>query len=212
MQARFIAARVAEGRTIAEVAEMIGITKSKAADLYRDQAVVRQAQDLGLETSEIEKAFSVLTVAMGNTKLRDHIGAPLGSRMGINHQPIPHERVDELRELVTWVFGDEDHEPVITDSRQMSQLGNVVANDVGLGALRGGHTLEEAKDRVSQAGMDPRERLQKRLNAAKNALLHASDDISDHASDPHVQALVADIEALVESLRNVVNELGSVQA
>jgi hypothetical protein len=212
MQARFIAARVAEGRTIAEVAEMIGITKSKASDLYRDQAVVGQAQELGLETSEIEKAFSVLTVAMGNTKLRDHIGAPLGSRMDINQKPIPPERADQLRELVTWVFGDEDHEPVITDSRQMSQLGNVVSSEVGLGALRGGHSLEEAKDRVSQAGMDPRERVQKRLGAAKNALLHASDDISDHASDPQVQALVADIEALVESLRNVIDELGSVKA
>lgn len=212
MQARFIAARVADGRSIAEVAEMIGITKSKASDLYRDQAVVRQAQDLGLETSEIEKAFSVLTVAMGNTKLRDHIGAPLGSRMDITRAPIPEEKTEELQELITWVFGDEEHEAVITDSRQMSQLGNVVASEVGLAALRAGHSLEEAKERVSQAGMDPRERVQKRLAAAKSALLHASDDIADHATDPHVQELVADIEAIVESIRNVVDELGSVEA
>lgn len=210
MQARFIAARVAEGRSIAEVAEMIGITKSKACDLYRDQAVVQQAQQLGLETSEIEKAFSVLTVAMGNTKLRDHIGAPLGSRMDMNRAPIPEEKSGELHELITWVFGDEDREPVITDSRQMSQLGNVVASDVGLSALRAGHSLDEAKERVSQAGMDPRERVQRRLAAAKSALLAASDDISDHAGDAHVQELIADIEAVVESLRNVVDELGSV--
>ncbi|HWU32757.1 MAG TPA: hypothetical protein VN108_07785, partial [Marmoricola sp.] len=46
MQARYIAARVAEGRTLAEVAELIGIPKSKAAELYRDQAVLEQAAGL----------------------------------------------------------------------------------------------------------------------------------------------------------------------
>jgi hypothetical protein len=207
MQAKFIAARVTEGRSIAEVAELIGITKSKAADLYRDQAVVVQAQRLGLETSEIEKAFSLLTVAMGNTKLRDHVGVPLGSRLEPNQDPVPEPKIAELRELVAWIFGDEENEPKITDSRQTSQLGNIVSNEVGLAALRSGSSLEESKQRVNAAGMDPRERLLNRLNASKNSLLAASDDLTAYASDPQVQAVVADIEAVVESLRSVIIEV-----
>jgi len=207
MQARFIAARVAEGRSIGEVADLIGITKSKAADLYRDQAVVAQAQRLGLQTSEVEKAFSLLTVAMGNTKLRDHVGVPLGSRLNADEEPVPEDKVDELQEVLSWIFGDEDNEPKITDSRQMSQLGNVVASDVGLQALRSGASLEEAKQRISAAGMDPRERLLNRLNAGKNSLMAASDDLTSYASDPQVQSLLADVEAIVESLRSAVNEV-----
>lgn len=207
MQARFIAARVAEGKTIAEVAELIGITKSKAADLFRDQAVVAQAQRIGLETSEIEKAFSVLTVAMGNTKLRDHVGAPLGSRLDPAEDPVPASKVGELGELISWIFGDEDSEPKINDSRQTSQLGNVVASEVGLAALRAGASLEEAKQRVTAAGMDPRDRLIHRLTSSKSSLSAASDDLTTYASDSQVQALLADVEALVESLRSIIVEV-----
>ena len=77
-QASYIAARIDEGRTYDQVAEMIGIPKGKVAEQYRDYAIVERAQELGLETGEIEKAFSLLTVAMSSVKLRDHVGAPLG--------------------------------------------------------------------------------------------------------------------------------------
>ncbi|HEV2891460.1 MAG TPA: hypothetical protein VGX28_13900 [Frankiaceae bacterium] len=209
MQARFIAARVHEGLSIQQVADLIGITKSKAADLYRDQAVVAQAQRLGLDTGEVEKAFSLLTVAMGNTKLRDHVGAPLGSRLEVGADPVPESRTDELEELLGWIFGDAEDEPKITDSRQMSQLGSVVASDVGLAALRDGFSLDEAKQRVAAAGLDPRERLLQRLTAGKNALLYAADDIAAYADDPQVLATLFDVESALESLRNVVAEVGT---
>lgn len=207
MQARFIAARVSEGKTFVEVAELLGVTKSKVADLYRDQAVVQQAQRLGLETSEIEKAFSVLTVAMSNTKLRDHIGAPLASRLVPGEDPIPEERADNLRELVGWVFGDETQEPVISDSRQISKLGNIVAHDVGVAELRRGASLEAAKQKVETAGVDPRDRLISRLRTGRNALQAASEDMTEHAADGDVQALLFDVEAVVESLRSMSDEL-----
>jgi hypothetical protein len=206
MQARFIAARVAEGRTIKEVAELIGITKSKAADLYRDQAIVAQAEAAGLNTGEVEKAFSVLTVAMGNTKLRDHVGAPLGSRLEPGTNPVPAGKIPELKEVISWVFGDEDAEPVITDSRQMSALGNVVASEVGLSALRAGKSLEEAKQQVHSAGMDARERLIKRMTAATNALGAAGDDLAEYATDTQVVGLLSDLESLVDSMRNVIDQ------
>jgi len=206
MQARFIAARVAEGRTIKEVADLIGITKSKAADLYRDQAVVAQAEAAGLNTGEVEKAFSVLTVAMGNTKLRDHIGAPLGSRLSPGENPVPDGKIPELKELISWVFGDEDAEAVITDSRQMSALGNVVASEVGLAALRAGKSLDDAKQQAQSAGMDPRERLIKRITAATNALGAAADDLAEYAADGQVVSLLSDLESLVESMRSVIDE------
>lgn len=209
MQARYIAARVAEGRTLQEVADLIGIPKSKAADLYRDQAVLTQAEGLGLATSQAEAAFSLLTVALSSTKIREHVGAPLGSRLDPNLPPIPTEKTAELTEVLRWVFGDEDHEPVISDSRQMSQLGSVVSNDVGLLALRNGETLEQARQKVSAAGLDPLEALKRRLATAKNALAAASSDLSEFATEPEVLNLVSDIESAVEGIRSTLDELGS---
>ncbi|MSQ28898.1 MAG: hypothetical protein EXR68_00180 [Dehalococcoidia bacterium] len=211
-QATYIAARVAEGRTFAEVAELLGVTKSKVADLYRDQAIVKQSQNLGLTTGEIEKAFSLLTVTMSNTKLRDHIGAPLGSRLEPGTDPIPAEKTENLAELITWIFGSEEAEPKITDSRQISQLGNVVASDVGLKALRAGDSLEQAKTKLHAAGLSPLERLLNRLTTAKSALLYAADDLSDHAHDATVRDLVDDIEAALGALSNTIEEIEQTRA
>lgn len=209
MQARYIAARVAEGRTLQEVADLIGIPKSKAADLYRDQAVLTQAEALGLATTQAEQAFSLLTVALSSTKIREHVGAPLGSRLDPDQPPIPAEKTTQLTEMLQWVFGDEDHEAVISDSRQMSQLGSVVSNPVGLEALRRGETLEQAKQKVSAAGLDPLDALKRRLSTAKNALASASSDLSEFATEPEVLSLVSDIESAIEGIRSTLDELGA---
>lgn len=207
MQARYIAARVAEGRSIQEVADLIGIPKSKVADLYRDQAVLTQAEKLGLETAQVENAFSVLTVALSSTKLREYVGAPLGSRLVVGEDPIPEEKTGELTEVLSWIFGSEDREPVISDSRQMSQLGNVISSEVGISALRAGETLEEAKQKVSAAGLDPLDALRRKLTAAKNALAAAGSDVSEYAADVEVLSLISDIESAVEGIRSTIDEL-----
>lgn len=203
MQAKWIAARVAEGKSIQEVADLIGITKSKAADLYRDQAVLSQAQSMGLDTSQAEEAFSLLTVALSTTKIRNHIGAPLGSQLKFDQPPIPVDKKSELGEVIQWIFGDEDNEPKITDSRKIPMLGNVISNEVGLEALRSGKTLEEAKQKVSDSGLDAFTSLKNRLNTALNALTSASNDVAEFASNPDIQQLVDDIASVLESIRSI---------
>jgi hypothetical protein len=207
MQARWVAARISEGRTMQEAADLMGITKSKAADLYRDQAVLAQAAELGLDTSQVESAFSLLTVALGSTKIRDHIGAPLGSRLDTGTPPIADGKVDELREVVQWIFGDNSHEALISDSRQISGLGNVIANDNGLTALRQGKTLEEAKQAVAAAGLDPHERIVKILTTARSALQAAANEVAEFALDGEVNRLVEDIESLTDSIRSSMDEV-----
>lgn len=202
-QALYIAARVAEGRSYEEVADLLGIKKSKVADMFRDQAVLKQMQAAGLATGQVESAFSLLTVAMSSTKIRDFVGAPLGSQLKPGSDPIPVDKTDALEETVEWIFGSDDKEPAIRDSREISRLGNVIASDVGLAALRSGESLEAAWEKVKAAGMDPLERLMNRLTAARSALLAASDDLGDFAEDPSVVALVDDLEVVMEGLRNL---------
>jgi hypothetical protein len=206
-QARYVAARISEGFNYAQVSEMIGVSKSKVADLYRDQAIVAQAKAFGLNTGEVEKAFSLLTVAMGSVKLRNHIGAPLGSQLDPKTDPVPEEKSSELSEIITWIFGSDSEEPKITDSRQISQLGNVVGSEVGLKALREGHSLEQAKQKIQASGLAPRDRLISRLNTAKNALISSTDDMSDFVSDTQVRSIIDDIGSALESLQSTILEI-----
>jgi hypothetical protein len=200
-QARYVAKLVDEDQmSFSDVAKMIGIERGRAGNLYREQAIARQAATLGIETGPLESAFSLLTVAMSNTKLRDHVSAPLGSRLTPGQAPIPAECEDELRELLGWVFGSDVAEPAIKDSRDISKLGGVVGSPVGLAALRKGESLQQAIQRIEEAGLDTKDRLMKRLRAGRNALQAAESDIAEHAEDAEVRDLLDEVRDAIDAL------------
>lgn len=207
-QARYIARLVDDNdMSFKDVADMIGIDKGKVASLYRDQAIAAQARDLGIETGPLEETFSLLDVAMSQPKLRNHVGAPMGSKIEPGAPPIPDDKAAELRELITWIYGDGETEPVIGESREIAKLGNVVASDVGLAALRTGDSLELAIQKVKDAETNPRQRLLQRLKAGRNSLVNALDDLADFAEDADVLEAIDEAREAADALQAaVVNE------
>ncbi len=206
-QARYVARLVDEDAlTFAEVADMIGIDRTKVGNLYRDQAIAKQARALGIETGPLEETFSLLDVAMSTPKLRDHIGAPLGSKTEPGVAPVPDGKTAELRELITWVYGDGVTEPVIGESREISKLGNVVASPVGLGALRAGRSLDAAIQEAKDADANPRQRLLNRLRTGRNSLVAALDDLSDFSDDEDVAEAVDEARAAADALLAAVED------
>jgi hypothetical protein len=206
-QARYIARLVDEEKmTFTEVSQMIGVDKTKVGNLYRDQAIAVQARNLGIETGSLEAAFSLLTVAMSTPKLRDHIGAPLGSQCAPGAVPIPADKTDSLRELLTWIYGNGGCEPVIGDSREISRLGNVVANPIGLASLRAGDTLDAAMQKAKDAEENPRQRLVLRLRTGANSLSGAMQYITDFSEDPEIVELVNRARAAADALLSAIDD------
>lgn len=200
-QAMYVASLVdGAGLTFDQVHQEIGIDKRDVANLYREQAIAKQAQRLGIPTGNLEASFSLLQVAMGSTKLRDFVGAPLGSRLEPGTDPIPTENAAELEELLGYVFGNGAQEPVISDSRQIPLLGNVIAEPTGLAALRAGETLQAAKQKIDDSEVDPKERLSRRLTTAKNALSAASADMPQFFSDADILELLDEVSAALREL------------
>lgn len=200
-QARYIARLVDENKmTFAGVADMIGVDRTKVGNLYRDQAIATQARELGIDTGPLEEAFSLMTVAMSTPRLRDHIGATLGSQTAAGEPPIPEDRAPELRELITWLYGNGETAPVIAESRDISKLGNVVASKVGLSALRSGDSLAMAVQRTHEAGVNPRQRLLLKLKAGKSSLTSAMQELPEFLEDEEVSAAVDEARAAADAL------------
>jgi hypothetical protein len=189
-----------------EIATMIGMKKNDVTDLYREQAIAEQAKSMGIETGNLESAFSLLTVAMKNQKLRSFVGAPLSSQMLPGIAPIPKDKKLELKELLEYIFGSEENEPVISDSRKITTLANVVANVSGLAALREGKSLDEAQQKIAATGMSPQQRLLNRLTASKNSLELASEDIAGNGNNPEVLTLLDEIVSAVDTLKSSLEE------
>ena len=200
-QARYIAKLVEDdGISISEVSKLIGIEKTRAGNLYRDQAIAKQATAFGIDTGPVESSFSLLTVALNNVKLREHIGATLGSRLEPGQAAIPEEKKSQLRELLTWVYGDGETPPKITDSREMTKLGKVVGSEVGLAAIRNGATLDLAIQTMDEDLPNAGRRLAKHLNAARNSLQSAATYMDERENDQEILELIEEIRDALNAL------------
>jgi len=200
-QARYVSKLVDEdGMAIGDVGKMIGIERGRAGNLYREQAIAKQAASLGIATGPVESAFSLLTVAMSNTKLRDHVSAPLGSRLKAGELPIPAEKEPALKELLNWVFGGEDAPALIKDSREISRLGHVVGNPIGIESIRAGETLDQAQQKIDEAGLDTHVRLVRRLTTARSALRAAEEDIAEHSDSSEAREVLDEIRDALDAL------------
>ena len=200
-QARFIARMIDDEKaTFEETADSVGKARAEVIKMYRDQAVVKQAADAGFDIGRIESSFSLVTLAMGSPALREFVSAPLGGDIQVGVDPIPSEKIDDLKEMFGWLFGEGDVPPVIKDSREISKLGKVIQKPLGLDVLRATKNLAEAKAAVDDEGMDPLVRVRLRLKAAANAAVSASEDITEFTSDEQVIALIEELQAAVEDL------------
>jgi hypothetical protein len=207
-QASFIADLVdGQSFTFVEVASMIGKKRQDVAEMYRNFSIAKQSTEMGIDVKRLEDAFSLLTVAMGSPYIREFVGANSGSKTTPGVKPIPEEKREELKEVITWIFGDGNpNSRKVEESRKISSLGKVIGSPVGLKALRDGATLDVAQATIADKGMEPRDRILKRLETSLSALKAASNDMDTCASDSEVARLLEEIAEELNGL-NAFTEL-----
>jgi hypothetical protein len=208
-QARFIAKLVDdENLSFAQVADQVGKTKSDVSNMYRNQAIAKQAEENGFSGNAFENSFSLVTVAMTAPGIRSFISAPLGNEIEPRKNPIPDSHIPEMKELLSWIFGDSNNDkgPVIQESRNIPKLGKIISSPVGLDTLRKTWSLEEAEAAMKEKGMDPYARLMARLKTANESLKSAFDDINDYTDDEVVKTYVSSIMENSASLSEIVDD------
>ena len=193
-----------DGYSFQTAAEVVGRPKSEIAGMYRNQAIAKQATEVGMNTSGLENSFSSLTVAMSSPGIRSFISAPLGSAVAPGMKPIPEDHYDKLKELLAFLFGDDYKEPVIRDTREINRLGKIIQNSTGLETLRSTWSLAEAEAAIKDQGMDPYTRLLNRLKTANESVKSTFDDISDYLDDAHVKEYVQTLHENTSSLKSLV--------
>lgn len=203
-KARFITNLVdSEHLAFAEVASVVGENVTDVAASYRNNAIVHQAQrQFDVDTRRVVKRFGVFTRAMNSLPLRTHIGAPAPSETSPGQQLISASTAPAAKELFSWLFGDDERQPVIGESRDITSLGTVVGSEDGLRVLRETRDLEAAF--IAAGGL--RERLIKRLTNACNNLVAAREDIVAYVDDEDVQSLLTSCEEALQQLRESYGE------
>ena len=133
-----------------EIARQIGDTHNTVRRLYRGLMVIEQAERVGAFDRDDRWrghfAFSHLY-----TGLQSHHGISefIGLRPAADEEeePVPRHKVDQLRELLVWMYGSrrDKKEPVIrSQNPHLRQLDAVVGDMEALAALRRGAELSIA--------------------------------------------------------------------
>jgi hypothetical protein len=199
-KARFVAHLVDDqGKSFADVSLIVGEKETDVRSMYRNNAIIEQARDeFDIDTSRAEAAFGVFTNAMGSVPIRAFIGAPDPRDVKSDEHPLHEDYAGETEELLSWLFGDEDNEKVIGESRDINRyLAAVVQDEAALEVLRETRDLELAHETAG----GKRERLLRRLSNARGSMRGAREDIDEWADDEEVIALVDACEEELKALR-----------
>ena len=182
------------------VADLVGERATDIASHYRNIMIAKQAKDeFEIDVSRVRQRFGVFTRAMTSLDLRRHIGAPAPSDVSPRQFPLPEDVGEKVKELISWLFGDDAQSAVIGESRDITDLGRVVSSPDGLRVLKQTRDLEAAL--IAAGGL--LDRLLRRLQNANSHLEAAREDITSYHTEEEVRELLAKCQESLNHLTDL---------
>lgn len=151
--AQTVEEKVAKGATMEESIKSVQQQVADRSDIIKKQylcfKIMKQAaDDLNFDTKNIKDKFSLLTVALNSPAIRHYVGSPSYKEANFGTRIIPIERIEQLRNLLTWIYGDGKKEPILSDSRRITkELAPVLSSKEATEYLIKNNNLEESYER-----------------------------------------------------------------
>jgi len=202
-KARYIAMMVQDGRTVDQVGDLIGDKQGSVNKQYLSYKLLDQAEaEFDLDATKAKQDFSLLLLALGQGNIKQFLGLPKRTKDTDLEEPVPRDNLENLRDVLSWIFGDSKYLPVIKESRDITNyLSHVVASTEAVKYLKDRRDLTGAYDRT-----DGEEKMVlKYLNAA-NSKLEAALGIAHRHRTFEVIAQAERCEQTAEMLVKTVRE------
>lgn len=147
-KARYVANMVKAGYTIDAIQKQVGDRSNSARKIYLSYQLIETIKDeFDIDTSKAENLFSYLLLATGQGGIKEFIGLDKKLQNVDLDNPIPTDKLSNLKDLFSWMFGEEGKLPVIQESRDItSKLSPVLRKEHAVQILRETRNLEDAYD------------------------------------------------------------------
>lgn len=190
------------GISLTEIARRIGDKHSTVQKLYRGYEVLVQAEkSAGFDREDITRNkfyFSHLYTAVDQGPYQKFLS--IDSEGSLKKNPVPKSKLNELKELMVWIYGSrKDDKPPLVQSQNpdLNILRDVISNRQALSALRSGVSLYRSFD---IARGDAR-RFQESLSRAKEELAEAFGTVTlGYKGDEEMLRIAGDIVEVSQSL------------
>lgn len=147
-RARYVAKMVRRGLSINAIQQKIGDRQNSARKYYLCFKLIEQVEDeFDLDTDKAKADFSLLMLATGGGNIKRFLGLPVRIADADLETPVAQSKLNNLRNLISWLFGDGRNDPVIHESRDITNyLAHVVASSEAIAHLERTRILVEAYD------------------------------------------------------------------
>lgn len=153
-KAKYAAQWLADDGEVTEVAHRLGDTHNTIVRLVNGYKVLRQAESLGFDRRGISGRFSFshLYTALTRPAYRQYLGLPTSTGL-LSDNPVDADHLRALMEVMTWLYGQDPHPPVIkSQNPDLKRLGDVLENQTAVAMLRSEPNLEIAYSQVEDKG------------------------------------------------------------
>jgi len=200
---RYVAQLVEEGKLdFAEIARLIGSKAKTVREHYVSYTLVRQGKNsFNLDTERAQESFGILRRALSDPNIREYIGLELDRKEHELAKPLNRSHASRLDETFRWMFGTKSKAAAIRESRDLSKLGAVLANDRALAALKTSGDLSYA---FELSGGEEK-RLIEALSKASYQLDQALPMVLRHKKSKDVLALVEKCLAVMEEIERLLD-------
>jgi hypothetical protein len=183
--------------TYSSVAREIGSHAPTVRDNYIAYNIVIQARDdFEIDTNNLEASFSVFYRALSDPSITDYMGLDKSLSMERLKLPIPKKKTSALRDIIEFIHGTKDVPAAISDSRQLSQLGEILESREATDVLRKSRNLDQA---YMLCGGEKR-RLKDNLEYSIYYIREALKDAYLYKDDPSIQEIAANLRRAYEEL------------
>jgi hypothetical protein len=174
-KAKYAVNWLSDGENIEAVSRMLGDNHNTVRRLVAGYQVLEQAQESGFNLNDRTKkrfAFSHLYTAISRPAVRTYLGIEDGDEE-LTNAPVPGDKVDNLRRLMSWLYGQESKkEPTVIASQNpnLNQLVRVIENRAALPILETTRRLDQAFEQVEPASARFKDALIGAAKQCENAL------------------------------------------
>jgi hypothetical protein len=115
------------GMTYVEVMRKIGSRTATVRQNYISYRLLLQMESQDqIDISKVEEKFSVLFLSLRTDGVRSYLNIDIQAEPDQALRPVPKEHLKNLENFARWLFGAKNVPPIINDSRQVEQFGQIL--------------------------------------------------------------------------------------
>jgi hypothetical protein len=136
-KARYVVQLTESGLSIEEVKAQFADKRDSVTPSYVGYRLLEQVEnEFDFDTRQAKRDFSLLLLAIGQGKIKRFLGLPRKLSEVNPDEPAAADRLENLRSLVSWVFGDGKKAAVIHESRDITNyLSHIVESSTAVSYL-----------------------------------------------------------------------------